>query len=189
MSDDLSDDNISAASESKNRAVEKPLLLIISGLVLASAVGLASYSLLRGREGNGEGNTGGTVAVSPDKKTVVQQEVDALCDSNQTPISIRDLNQSSASALSKFDGNTNNQPMVTDQTAMSAPTSLTEDKQHPSQNASKSNLSNNLLTATSINERAFLKDCQPTKIKNRQPDQPFQRSTWRSHCLEFSREA
>ena len=159
VSDDLSDDNISATSESKKPGRgEKPLLLIISGLVLASAVGLASYSLLRGREGNGEGNTGGTVAVSPDKKTVVQQEVDALCDSNQTPISIRDLNQSSASALSKFDGNTNNQPMVTDQTAMSGSTSRIEDKQHPSQNASKtSNLSNNLLTATLDQRKSIFK--------------------------------
>lgn len=159
VSYDLSDDNGSATSESKKPGIgEKPLLLIISGLVLASAVGLAFSSFLRGGLGNGAGKAGETFVVTPELKTVVEQEADALCSLNQTPIPIRDLNQNSASALSEFDGNTNNQPMVKDHTPISGPISPAEDKSRPGQNASKaSNFSNNLLTATLDQRKSIFK--------------------------------
>jgi len=155
----LSDDNGSATSESKKPGIgEKPLLLIISGLVLASAVGLSFFSFLRGGVGNGAGKAGETFVVKPELKTVVEQEADALCNLNQTPIPIRDLNQNSVSGLSEVDGNTNNQPMAKGHTPISGPISLAEDKSRPGQKASKvSNVSNNLLTATLDQRKSIFK--------------------------------
>ena len=85
LSYDLSDESAAETTESKQLGSgRKPLLLIISSFVLASALGIAAFSFLRGGAGNRVGKTGPTFEMSPELKTILQQEVDALCGFDQT---------------------------------------------------------------------------------------------------------
>ena len=110
----LSDDGAANSSSSKQLGSDrKPLLLLIVGLVILSAAGIA-FNLLRGGPGGGVGNATGNHEQTLELETVLQQEADALCDLNQPAISIRGFDQRPVSGLYDFDVNAGDQPAGSD---------------------------------------------------------------------------
>jgi hypothetical protein len=108
----VSNDGAVSTSSAQELVSVRKAMLITGGLVLLSAVGIAAFNWFRPGAGNVVGIAGGTFEVTPELKTVLQQEANALCALNQTKRPSRDFGQRSFSGFSGFDGTVDDQLRV-----------------------------------------------------------------------------
>ena len=157
---DLRDESSADTTKSKQLGGgRKLLLLIICGLVLASTVGLFSFRFLKVVADNSLGKGGGTSKPTPDLKTVLQQEADALCRLNQQPIPNRVSDERLTRSLNDGNDDTDDQYQSTEERADSRPPLPTGDRRYTDADTTNiSNPSNDLLTASLDQRKSIFKD-------------------------------